>query len=84
MITDFLTKEEKQGVSSKVNLRIRIKDKNEKVLYDKNKTMQPRKDMITISIPFTWLKKGKYDIIADVTDLMTGKREMKFIQPRIR
>jgi VWFA-related protein len=83
MITDFLIKEEKQGVSGNVYLRVRIKDKNEKVLYDKNKTLQPRKNIITISIPFNWLNKGKYNIIADVKDLMTGKTEMKFIQPVI-
>lgn len=84
IITDFLVKEVPRGTTGKVNLRIRIKDENNKVLYDKNKTMQPQKESITISIPFKWLTKGKYDIIADVKDLMTGKTGMKLIQPVIR
>lgn len=84
VITNFLIKKAPKGLAGKVNLRIRIKDRNEKVIYDKNKTMQPEKNSITISIPFKWLKKGKYDIIANVKDLMTGKTEMRFIQPVIR
>lgn len=84
IITDFLMKEGARGRSGSVNLRIRIKNTNKKVLYDKNKTLQTQKNIITISIPFDWLGKGKYDIIADVKDLMTGKTEIQFIQPVVK
>jgi hypothetical protein len=84
IITDFLMKEGAKGRSGRVNLRIRIKNTNKKILYDKNKILQTQKDIITISIPFNWLEKGKYDVVADVKDLLTGKTEVRFIQPVVR
>jgi hypothetical protein len=53
------------------------------MIYDKSKFLVPEKKITTITIDFNWLTKGNYNIIVDVSDMLTGKTAMEFLQPII-
>ena len=73
-ITNFKREKAQDGMIGKISVRIRIKNRQDnKILFDQTKALLPRNEIVRISIPFAWLKKGRYDISVDVNDLLTGK-----------
>lgn len=42
------------------------------------------KDRVSIAVDFPWMKKGRYNLIVQVTDIQTGKTSSDFLQPVIR
>jgi hypothetical protein len=83
VVKDFLLQKGPKGPTGHINLNLLIKDRDNNILYKENKTMKTSKDIVTISIPVKFLEKGKYFIICDVKDLLTGAMDMKFIQPLV-
>jgi hypothetical protein len=80
-IVDFLIKEIGKKKTGSIAVRIYIKDnRGEKILFDQEKTMLPQKDTVQISLEFSWLKKGSYEIGVHVNDLLTGKSAIKSIE----
>lgn len=79
-IVDFLVKETDKGPLGSIGINICIKDSSGAKVFDQGKTLLSKKDIITISIPFKDLKPGKYDMVVDVKDLLTGKNDQAFIQ----
>ena len=80
-ITHFLREKTQNGMIGKLSVRIRIKDqRNNKDLFDQSKTMLTGDDTVRISIPFTWLKKGRYSFLIEVQDLVTGKTGFHSLQ----
>lgn len=67
---DKKPEKEKNG---KLNVLVRIIDKNGKVVFDKKKALLAQKESIALSLDFNWLKAGKYFLITDAKDLITGK-----------
>jgi len=84
VIKDFLVPAEPRDAAGKINLHLVIKDRDNNILYNKNKSMVPIKNTVTVSIPVNWLEKGEYFVFGDVKDLLTGAVDTKFIQPLIR
>lgn len=84
VIANFMMKRVQGKDAGMLNVRIRIKDSNGKLLYDKNKNLQPQKNSINISIGFDWLQQGEYDIIVDVMDKITGKSKISSTKASIR
>ena len=84
VIKDFLVPAEPLDATGKINLHLVIKDQNNNILYNKNRSMVSTKNTVTVSIPVNWLEKGEYFIFGDVKDLLTGAVDTKFIQPLIR
>ncbi len=82
-ISNFLLKKTRQGNEGRLNVRVRIKDSDNQSLYDKSRYLETKKKITNISIDFEWLTKGEYNILVDVTDLLTGKTAMEFLQPRL-
>lgn len=83
-ISGFQFREKGKEKVGRVSLRVRVKDSQNKDVFDQEKMLQPVKKNINISIPFSWLPKGKYHVIVDAKDLFTGKTMSKFLDPVIR
>ena len=69
---DHLQQEESQGVG-KLSVRVRISDSQERVVFDKEKALLAQQEKVSLALDFKWLKRGKYDFVIDVRDLLTGK-----------
>jgi hypothetical protein len=84
LVIDRYSMKNRQDVASgQINVRVRIKDEKNVVLFDENKMLTPKDSITTVSLPFKWLPKGKYDIIMDIRDLVTGSEDQKFLQPEV-
>jgi hypothetical protein len=60
----------------RMNIRIRVTDKENKPLYDKSKILTANKNEINISLPtFKTIIKGEYNFLLDVVDMITGKKD---------
>lgn len=84
VLSNFLMKSEGKESRGKLKVRIRIKDSQNRMLYDQAKTISAQKDSIRLSVGFNWLKRGTYDVVVDARDLFTGKGTVDFLQPEIR
>ena len=82
-IGQFLRQETGSGERGKISVRVRIKDEEDKIVFNKSKCLIPDQDITTISINFDWLKKGKYNVLVNVTDILTGKTTENFLQPQV-
>ena len=67
-----------------VNVRIRINNAAGQLLFDKDKTLKTTQDKANLSLNFTWLKPGEYEILVDVKDLYTGKTGTDFLKIRVK
>lgn len=85
VIDGFLFKKlkKKKKSSALLDVHIRVEDSRGKVLFDRSKKLSPQKKSISISITFDWLKKGKYYILADVRDELSGHSELEFVQAEL-
>jgi hypothetical protein len=57
----------------KLNVLVRIIDGEGKIVFNKKKALLAQKESIALSLDFNWLKTGKYFLITDAKDLITGK-----------
>jgi hypothetical protein len=69
-VNDKKTSGKKQG---KLDLLVRIIDDRGNVVFNKKNVLLAHKESISLSLDFNWLKAGKYNLIADAKDLITGK-----------
>jgi hypothetical protein len=77
-VKDYLVKQVDEKSLAQLKVRIRLRDENNKSLFDQEKTLTARKDELNISLnTFKGIKKGEYDFFIDTQDLLTGK-ENKF------
>ncbi|MCK4763386.1 MAG: hypothetical protein KAW12_14400 [Candidatus Aminicenantes bacterium] len=83
-ISKFLMWESGGKEEGKISVRVRIKDTDARVIFDRSRFLVPEKKITTISIGFDWLAKGQYNVIVDVTDMLTGKTAMEFLQPVVQ
>jgi hypothetical protein len=83
-VKDFLMSKQNNHIQKgKIFFEIEILDSGNKTLYDRKKTMIAEKDHVSITVDFPWMKKGRYNLIVQVTDIQTGKTSSDFIQPII-
>jgi hypothetical protein len=84
-VKDFLMSEQdNHSQKGKIFFEIEILDPSNKIVYDKKRTMIAEKDHVSITVDFPWMKKGRYNLIVQVTDIQTGKTSSDFLQPVIR
>jgi hypothetical protein len=79
-VEKFLTLEKGAKAKGAVTIHIIITNERGKKLFDQSRTVTSDKKLFDISIQFNWLKKGKYDILVDVKDLLTEKSDTSIIQ----
>ena len=72
-VKDFLMRKIEGKTFGQMEVRIRL-IQGGKSLFDQKKMLRAQKDVMKISLPmFKNIKKGTYDFMIDVKDLMTGK-----------
>jgi len=84
VISDFLIKSGPEEKSGRIDVRVRIKDKQGRVLFDQTRNITANRGTFRITLNFDWLQKGTYNIAVEVTDLFTGKIGTKTINRKIR
>ncbi len=82
-IGDFLMQPTKEGDRGRISVRVHITDAADKVVFEKSRLLSPEKKVTTITIDFDWLGKGEYNVLIDVSDMLTGKTAMDFLQTTI-
>jgi len=83
-VAGFSMRKVSQGQSGKMEIRVRINHLHGGNIFDQRKTLDIQKPEVAITLPFNDLKRGDYDIVVFVKDLLTNKSEMKFIQSQVR
>lgn len=84
IVNNFQQKEQNKKNTGHVRVEIRILNPQNETCYNKMNTISTQKDSISISVNFPWMKKGKYDIILQVTDMLSGKSASDFLQPTLK
>ena len=84
VIRDFSQAKLKNETSGLLMVRIRIKNDREQSLFDQSKSLQSAKKTFSLSLDFDFLQPGKYDIIVDVLDQVSGKSCSEVIQPLVK
>ena len=83
-VEDFLiSNQDNHTQKGKIFFEIEILDSGNKTLYDQKKTIIAERDHISIAVDFPWMRKGRYNLIVQVTDIQTGKTSSDFLQPII-
>lgn len=82
LIEDFLLRKTANGTVGKVDIRVSIQNMQGIELFNKEKGLIPQKETVTIALPFNWLKRGRYKIVVDVKDQLTGKSDRKSIRAK--
>lgn len=80
IINNFYVTPNKKTFIGKIKIDLKLKDTSNKTIFDQNRVIIAKKNTVTISIGFKWLKKGKYTIIAELTDLLTSKTCLDFLE----
>ncbi|MCK4942590.1 MAG: hypothetical protein KAS65_03385 [Candidatus Aminicenantes bacterium] len=83
IIENYLQKEHNKKNTGHIQVKIQIQDPHNQICYDKVKIITTQKKFFSISIKFPWMKKGRYDIILQVTDMLSRKSASDFLQPTI-
>lgn len=78
-ISDFKMSTLSKKKSGKLNIRVRMIDGDNQTVFDQKRLIEATREIIQISIHFEFLPVGKYKIIIDVSDLLTGKTAMDFL-----
>lgn len=84
IVKNYQQKEQNKKITGHVRVEIRIQNPQNEICYNKANTISTLKDSISISVDFPWMKKGKYDIILQVTDMLSGKSASDFLQPTLK
>jgi hypothetical protein len=82
-IMDFSRTRIEDEDTGKLRLRIRMKNNANQALFDQAKDLRILKNIFSLSLDCNFLVAGKYDIIVDVLDQVSGKTCTGIIQPLI-
>jgi len=82
-IRDFSRATVEGEAAGRLAVRVRVKNDREQTFFDQSKPLQTSKKTVSLSLSFAFLAGGKYDIIIDVLDQVSGKTCTGVIQPVI-
>jgi hypothetical protein len=83
VVSDFFLAKIQGETIGMLIVRIRIKDDQEQSVFDQSRNLKADKKTMSLSLSFNTLTKGKYDIIVDILDEVSGKTCTEVIQPRV-
>lgn len=83
VISDFAQAKVKGEASGLLLVRIRVKDAEGKSFFDQGKSLQTAKKNFSLALSFNSLPPGRYDVIIDVKDQVSGKTCTEVIQPAL-
>ena len=84
VLSDFTMAKVKNETTGILSVRIRVLAADDKSVFDQTKVLQAPKNKISLTLNFASLAAGRYDIIVDVLDQISGKTSTEIIQPVIR
>ena len=76
LVSDYQLSSTTYPAIGKVQVRLQILDENSTVVMDKQKTNETVKKRLLFNIKLSELKKGQYDVVVMVHDLLTGKQDL--------
>jgi hypothetical protein len=82
-VVDYSRGKIKDETTGVLQVRIRIKNSDEQMLFDQTKALKAPQNTFSLSLNFNFLAAGKYDIIIDVLDQVSGKSCTEVIQPLV-
>lgn len=83
VITDFFMEKEKGNFRGKISVNIQIKKPDSEILLEENKIILAKKNIVSISLSFNWLKQGEYNIIVNVKDQLSDKTAIDFLKAKV-
>jgi len=79
-ILDYYFRMENGKRLGKLKIHIRVANKSGKVFFNQRKVIVANKKNFKITLSLMNLEKGKYDVIVDVLDILTEKKDMKYLK----
>jgi hypothetical protein len=84
VISGFSLARNEGGSAGLLAVRIRVQTASGASVFDQAKNLKADKKTLALSLPFNSLAGGKYDIIVDVLDKVSGRSCTEVIQPLVR
>lgn len=84
VISDYSLAKIQGETAGMLGVRIRIKDDQERSVFDQSRNLKADKKTMSLNLSFSTLVAGKYDIIIDVLDQVSGKTCTEVIQPLVK
>lgn len=79
-ISDFFMTVDSKKKIGKLNVRVRLINEDNENVFDQKRLIVAKKGNINVSINFESIPGAKYNIIIDVSDLITGRTAMDFLE----
>jgi hypothetical protein len=79
-LSDFKMESKGKKQSGKIGVHVMLKDAANRSLFDQNREIQAKKKVVNLTVEFEWLKRGRYHVVVDITDRLTGKTAMDFVE----
>jgi hypothetical protein len=83
-IASFKMAEARQGREGRLDVAIRIRDEQDRQIYDQNRPFSVREPQVELTVDFRFLSPGKYTFLVEVHDLLTAKATMDILQAEAR
>jgi VWFA-related protein len=65
-------------------IRIQVVSASGQTVFDRSRNLEAMKDPLFLSLGFDFLTAGKYDIVVEAHDLLSGKSCTDFLQPVVK
>jgi hypothetical protein len=78
-ISDFFMPKDSKRPMGKLNVRVRLINEDNEHIFDQKRLIMAKKDQVNISINFESIPRAVYNVVIDVSDILTGRTTMDFL-----
>ncbi len=79
-VSDFKRVDMGKGRLGNLNVAVRVRDQQNRQLFDQNRTITAKEEQVSVTIDFSWLREGRYIFVVEVSDMLTEKAAMDVLQ----
>ncbi|MEN8155018.1 MAG: hypothetical protein ABFR75_13455 [Acidobacteriota bacterium] len=83
ILEGFGVQKNKKGTFGQIDLNIKINNLQDVTIFNKSRKFVTSTLVSNIALEFKWLKKGRYEIVIEAKDTLTGKMASDFIQIKV-
>ncbi len=83
-INEFALRKTEKGSFGSIKVRIRINNLQDNPVFDKSNSFTTGNSETKITLDFKWINSGRYEIIIEAKDNLTGKIASDFIQTKVK
>jgi len=83
-LQDFSLTQAKSETCGWLKIHIVVQNSDRQVFFNQEKVLKAGSKSFSLSLDFSFLQPGKYDIIVEVLDQVSGKTATEVIQPLIK